>query len=146
MAPTTCWQHSNSCCTCPIYGLGLPTSPAITVVRGAKAGVSPSEWNPVSTNVRSIFGCARGQQSGAREARISPILEVPHPGVHFAKRFFLVRLPLARMTGPPPEAVLAVPASPRGGVLKVRNASLIPNGTALISLHYPLTKYTTPYI
>ena len=77
-------------------------------------------------NISMIFGYTRGQHSGAREASISPIFGVSRPSVHFSARFFLVGLPLARLTGPPPGAASAVPASSRGGVRKVRNADPIP--------------------
>ena len=73
-----------------------------------------------------MFGCTRGQHSIAREASISPIFGGFRPGFHFSARFFLVGLPLARLTGPPPGTASAVPAPSRGGVRNVRNAGPIP--------------------
>ena len=62
----------------------------------------------------------------AREASISPIFGVSRQVVPFSARFFLVGLPLARLTGPPPGAASTVPASSRGGVRQVRNAGPTP--------------------
>ena len=64
--------------------------------------------------------------SDARDAGISPIFGVSRPGVHFSARLILAGLPLVRLTGLPPGAASAVPASSRGGVRKVRNACPIP--------------------
>ena len=46
-------------------------------------------------------------------------------GVHSLARFFLVVLPLAGPSRPPPAAASAVPAS-RGGVCKIKDAGPIP--------------------
>ena len=80
----------------------------------------------IHINVSRISRCTRGQHSNIREASISPTLDVSCPGVHFSARFFLVALPLARLTKPPPGAASAEPASSRGGMRKVRNAGPIP--------------------
>ena len=87
-----------------------------------------------------MFGCTRGQNSIAREASISSIFGVSRQGVHFSARFFLVRLPLARLTGTPPGAAASVVSLGRVQSSKSRPYPL--DGTALISLHYPCQKYT----
>ena len=90
---------------------------------------------------RPAFDCTIGQHSIAREANRSPFFRVPRPDAHFSACFFLVGLPLARLTGPPPGAASAVPASSRGGVRKVRNAGPIPEMSPPVC-HYTVLDLT----
>ena len=96
---------------------------------------------PNNINISRIFGCTRGQHSIAPEAKISPIFGVSRQSVHFSSRFFIVGLPFARLTGPPPRAASAVPASSRGGVRKVRNAGPIPEMSPPVC-HYTVLDLT----
>ena len=92
------------------------------------------------------FDCRRGKHSVAREASLSPIFGFSRQGVHFSVLFFLVGIPLARLTGPPPGAASAAPESSRGGCVQSLKRRPYPlGGTALMSLHDgPCHKYTVP--